>query len=460
MNLLVADKSGTIYDHPFLMPAVAAGAPQLPPPPRREWAPLPAAGSMMLSLPGRHPIGYDPKRKVFEVVESMWIDGRRVPVFAVGAVFPTGFTRTHLPAYQARPDAPLLPLYAYTAVAFDRGETVGLALPTEIRHRWDPELYFRPDLQQKVDRALAHDPDNRLLAQVARCALEYGCYNAQNIFYGRWEGGMPVSAGCNSRCIGCISLQDKDGPPSPQERVGAPPTVDELARVTAAHLAVGPYAQVSFGQGCEGEPTLRADIMEETMREARRHTQAGTLHVNTNGSRPQFVPRLVEAGLHSARVSLNAATPAYYDAYYRPIGYSFEDVRAFIRALKAAGGFVSLNLLVFPGVSDRPEEVDALCALLREDAPDMIQPRNLCIDPARYLGVVGPARGAPIGMRALFARLRAEFPNLALGNFNVPREEFAWARRGFQGPPPEVQGGPVGVVGAPRRRSVRDRRLR
>jgi hypothetical protein len=92
---------------------------------------------------------------------------------------------------------------------------------------------------------------------------------------------------------------------------------------------------------------------------------------------------------------------------------------------------VSLNLLVFPGVSDRPEEVEALCALLREDKPDMIQPRSLCIDPTLYIEALEPSTEKPIGMSALFTRISKEFPTLALGNFNVPKEEFEWARSGF-----------------------------
>jgi wyosine [tRNA(Phe)-imidazoG37] synthetase (radical SAM superfamily) len=432
MKLLVADSQGTIFDHPSLAPAVQSGTDWLPAPSPKEWQVLPQQGSLLLSLPGRKPVGFDTKRGTFEVVETLQIGKEKRPVFAVGAVFPTGFTRSYLPAYQSTPTAPLLPLYAYTAVAARQHQTVGLAIKTERRERWNPEFYFQKNLQALVDVSLQKDPENRLLQQIARCATEYGCYNAQNIFYGHWEGGLPVSAGCNSRCLGCISLQDKDGVPSAQERIGgAPFSVEQIVTLSVPHLNSGPFAQVSFGQGCEGEPTLRADLMEASIREIRKQTSAGTIHVNTNGSRPQFLARLVEAGLQSARVSLNAAKPELYNAYYRPMNYTLDDVRSFIRELKSKGGFVSLNLLVFPGVTDRPEEVEALCALLREDKPDMIQPRSLCIDPAVYLGALEAAQAKPIGMSAFFARITKEFPRLALGNFNVPKEEFEWARQGF-----------------------------
>ena len=37
--------------------------------------------------------------------------------------------------------------------------------------------------------------------------------------------------------------------------------------------------------------------------------------------------RLAEAGLTSMRVSLNSARDELYERYYRPSGYSFDDVR-------------------------------------------------------------------------------------------------------------------------------------
>ena len=55
-------------------------------------------------------------------------------------------------------------------------------------------------------------------------------------------------------------------------------------------------------------------------------TSRGRVNLNTNGSRPGVVARLVEAGLDSIRVSLNSAVERTYNAYYRPIGYRLGDV--------------------------------------------------------------------------------------------------------------------------------------
>ena len=50
-------------------------------------------------------------------------------------------------------------------------------------------------------------PDNRLVRHLESCALVYGCPAGKNFFLSRYEAPLPTSPTCNSRCIGCISLQ-------------------------------------------------------------------------------------------------------------------------------------------------------------------------------------------------------------------------------------------------------------
>jgi len=71
--------------------------------------------------------------------------------------------------------------------------------------------------------------DNRIIKQLSECALQYQCFTAQNIFYKRWEGGIPVSPVCNARCLGCISLQPAECCPSPQSRIDFTPTIKGLS---------------------------------------------------------------------------------------------------------------------------------------------------------------------------------------------------------------------------------------
>ena len=108
-----------------------------------------------------------------------------------------------------------------------------------------------------------------------------------------------------------------------------------------------------------------------------------------------------------------------YRAYYRPIGYDFADVEASIATARRHGGYVALNLLLFPGVTDREGEVDALCELVAKHRVDQVQTRSLCIDPQQYLAVAREvaAPGDPIGVPALLERLKRARPGLVIGNF-------------------------------------------
>jgi len=102
-----------------------------------------------------------------------------------------------------------------------------------------------------VRERLASDA-NPLLQQLAKCALEYRCFTAQNTFYQRDEGAIPASSGCNARCVGCISEQPDDGPLASHERMDRAPEAEDMARIGIAHLArARGRTMVSFGQGCE-----------------------------------------------------------------------------------------------------------------------------------------------------------------------------------------------------------------
>ena len=95
------------------------------------------------------------------------------------------------------------------------------------------------------------------------------------------------------------------------------------------------------------------------------------------------------------------------------------DVTASLGAARDSGAFVSLNLLVFPGVTDDPVERDMLFRVVETFGVDMIQLRNLSIDPEAYTAVVKGGRGA-MGIRPLVEQLRRTFPRLRIGYFNPP----------------------------------------
>jgi MoaA/NifB/PqqE/SkfB family radical SAM enzyme len=176
---------------------------------------------------------------------------------------------------------------------------------------------------------------------------------------------------------------------------------------------------ISFGQGCEGEPLTRAHVIADAIRRMREATSRGSINVNTNGSLPESLDLLIEVGLDACRISLNSAHAPLYQAYYRPVRYGFDDVARSIRLAKKRGIYTALNLLTFPGVTDRQGEMDALCELVGSARVDQVQVRSLAIDPEQYLAVAErtSAGGPPRGMRTLLRRLRGARRGLVIGNF-------------------------------------------
>ncbi|HYA01626.1 MAG TPA: radical SAM protein [Syntrophobacteria bacterium] len=414
--LVFADESGRIFDHPYLeMTGASAGT----------WhrveedclLPLPL-GSELFVLPGRLPVGYDQRLDRFEVVEEdPYAPGKKIQ--AVAAFMAPAYTQIFSASYHQEQGAPVLPLFSYTAVGWYGGsfQVAGLRvdpLPRQDGDQFDPRV-----VRQRARRALARRQGNRLIQHLGTCALTYGCPAAKNYFLGRWEAPLPTSPRCNAACLGCISLQEETPVCASQERITFVPSPEEVAEIGGPHLEKAEGPVVSFGQGCEGEPLLQGETLTRAIRLMRRQSSRGTINLNTNGSLPKVVARLRRAGLDSIRVSLNSARTAYYHRYYRPRGYEFAAVKESLRAMKADGGFASMNLLTLPGLTDEEVEVEAILRLIDETEVDLIQMRNLNMDAEWYLRGIGyRAGGKRLGIRGMMNRVRQCHPEVQFGYFN------------------------------------------
>jgi pyruvate-formate lyase-activating enzyme len=356
-------------------------------------------GTVETMLPGRRPLTtIGPAR-----------DG-----YALAAILPAGYTRLLVPAFVKDRGAPDLPLFGYTFACVVGDRLKVAAMKTDESDDWRPRFFDEGQLEAAIGRRIAEDAENRVLRQVALCSTEYGCFTAQNVFLERGEAALPISPKCNARCLGCISeLEPEATLPSPQTRIAYESTIDELARVAITHLQRVEDGIVSFGQGCEGEPLLRAPAIAATIERIRAVRTNGTINLNTNGSLPRALERCIDAGLQAVRISLNSFRPRVYAAYYRPLGYALDDVLASVRLAVRRGVRTSLNLLTHPGVTDDEEEVAATEAFLREVPVAMVQTRTLNIDPGWYFDAVGRAR-RPLGMRHAIEAIRRL---TAVGNF-------------------------------------------
>ncbi len=415
--LLYSDGEGTIFEDTTLYSVGRSGWDAYPIP-EEDWIELPDGGNLY-ELPGRRGIGIDVKTGEMRLCEKGW---------AVAAFIPPAHTGFYLAAYETSQDAPTLPLFCYTAAGWYDDKFFVPAIRIERDIRQECSGYDQNKVESGVSEIVANYPHNRLVKHLAdNCALTYHCPAARNYFLGRWECPVPTSPACNANCLGCISFQpEEETIVSTQDRLNFRPTAEEIVEFTVPHLETAPYPLISFGQGCEGEPLLMWETIKDAIIEIRKHTQKGSININTNGSKPDAVEKLMQAGLNSIRVSLNSAREEIYSKYYLPNNYTFNDLVESLKIVKKYGGWASINYFVFPGMTDCVEEYEALCDLIQKTGLDMIQWRNFNIDPDWYLGKMGIVEpGECMGVRQMMDLIHEEFPNVKFGYFNPPIERMA-----------------------------------
>ncbi|MEO6219360.1 MAG: radical SAM protein [Ginsengibacter sp.] len=414
--ILFSDGEGNIFEDTTLYACGRSGWDALPVP-GEEWIEMPSGGELY-ELPGRKGIGLDIKNGEMRLCEKGW---------AVAAFIPPAYTGTYLAPYETQPGAETLPLFCYTAAGWHNDKFYVPAIRIENDIRQESAGFNEKKIEEGVNNILNAFPHNRLVQHLGdNCCNTYHCPAARNYFMGRWECPVPTSPACNANCIGCISFQPQDETiVSTQDRLMFKPTSEEIIEYTVPHLETASFPIVSFGQGCEGEPLLMWQTIRKAIVEIRKHTQNGSININTNGSDPKAVKALCEAGLNSIRVSTNSAREKIYTPYYRPNNYEFNDIIESLKIVNSYDGWTSINYFVFPGMTDSVEEYEALRKLIKSTGLKMIQWRNFNIDPDWYLGKIGVTEtGETLGIKQLMELIKEEFPGLKFGYFNPPMERM------------------------------------
>jgi len=423
LTALVANARGEIFELEGYSAMGMAGE-ELRPLTLAHTCPLPH-GSELMYLPDRHPLLWDQEQKRMVTLKFNPYAPDE-PLFPVAAFNSPGYLVTRITAYAEAPEAGYLPLFSYGAVGWADNGIRSAVILVDPEKRQDLRYMPGDRIEAGVRKFRRKLPDNRLCRHLEKCALTYGCPAGKNFFLGRFEAPLPTSRACNARCLGCLSLQPAGNIPASQNRLDFTPRPREIAEVALTHIGRVQQAVVSFGQGCEGDPLLAADVLEPAIRKIRSVTREGTVNLNTNASRPRVLARLLAAGLDSVRISINSIRPECYHAYFRPRDYQFSDVLTSMELVLSHGRHLALNYLNMPGFTDSAEEIAALKALLRRYPLHLIQWRNLNFDPRRYQRAMAAAASSskPLGMERLVQELRRGFPGLRHGYFNPPKEKF------------------------------------
>ncbi len=415
--MVYANASGEILDLPDLgMAGRAAG--QMRAPELFELIPLPE-GSELFVLPDRFPVGTDPETGEPLLVEDD-PENAGVQIRAVAAFISPAHTGVLTAAYGPASDTPqLLPLFAYTAVGWLNGRFWVAAFRSDPDERQDVCHLDLSEVSRRTRASLRRHPENRLIPASWKMQSHVRLPGGAQLFHGALGSSAAHIAGLQCRLPW---LHIASGFRLLPIHTGAHrlcPTPEEIAGVAVPHIRKAERPVVSFGQGCEGEPLLQAKTIEKAIRLIREQTSAGTINLNSNASMPDRVEQLAHAGLDSIRVSMSSARREMYDRYYRPRGYTFEEVKESIRVMKRAGRFVSINYFILPGFTDDPGESAAFFDLVETCRPDLIQLRNLNMDPDWYIAEMRhKPRRNPTGIMQWHAALKKTFPWLRYGYFN------------------------------------------
>ncbi len=423
LTAVVANTKGEIFELDGYGAVGMAGSTLTPLTPKNT-VNLPYGGELMF-LPNRRPILYNISKEDFEILEEdPYAPGEAI--YPVASFNSPGYVNAFVAAYTENNRSEHLPLFSYGAVGWHNKTFRSAVIQVDKERRQDLRLMPHDKVIKGVNTLRKKMPDNRLRLHLERCALEYGCPAAKNFYLHRYEAPLPTSKQCNAGCLGCISLQKDSNITPPQDRIDFTPTPKEIAQIALWHMEHVERSVVSFGQGCEGDPLMAADVIEPAIKKIRLATTRGTINMNTNGSKPKTLEKLFNAGLDSIRISMNSARKACYNTYFEPKGYDFSDVEKSIDLAIKRKKFVSINYLNCPGVTDSAEEVDALIKFLTKHPINLIQWRNLNFDPFRYWQIMCEVskNKAPIGMGNLLQKIHKIFPDVKYGYFNPPKETF------------------------------------
>ena len=420
-NLLVCDEEGKVYDIPELKMVGASGLNTVIPD-EEDLIPLPAGSSIYL-LPDRTPIGFNPETGKFKPLEMY----RNKRIYPAAAFLAPAHLQIFSTAYKSHKNARTLPLYSYTAIGWKNGAYYTAAMRIDPDNRHDQSKFNDVSVNKGAESLLRRFNGNHVILHlVENCIRRYGCPNAKNLALGRSEAPAPVSPVCNARCAGCISTNHGKKVSCAQERITFVPDPGEIIEYAVPHLNSAKQAMLSFGQGCEGEPLMQFELIRDVIKGIRKATSKGTLHINTNGSKPELLEKLFRIGMDSIRVSLNSAREKFYLCHFRPVDYSFAHVVESIGLAKRLGKWCSINYLVFPGFTDTEDETESFLKLLSDTGADFVQIRNLNMDPEEVIQTLGKDafEAGKNGMTQWLEKVKSACPKVGFGCYNPPKEKW------------------------------------
>jgi nitrogen fixation protein NifB len=209
----------------------------------------------------------------------------------------------------------------------------------------------------------------RSIAMASPCQMmkrqtEHPCFGGDHTAHGRIH--LPVAPGCNIKCGFCERKFDcaNESRPGVTSRVLTPSEGLDRVNLLLRHPEVGKKLKV-VGIAGPGDPLANPRTFE-TFRLVRAAHPGMILCMSTNGLLlPEKIAELVELGVHSLTVTINALTPETGAQVYEWINWRGQRLSgaegaalllhqqlAGVQAAVAAGLLLKINHVYIPGVND------------------------------------------------------------------------------------------------------------
>ena len=392
-NLLVSDGRGNLIEIPELkmsgMGFIRPLAPET-----SQLMPMPEQ-SQLVDLLGRNAIGYDASLSNF--IPFREYGGKRV--YPVACVLNSNHLQLMRTAFSTNLDAPRLAEYNYTAVGILDGQHFVAAQTIRDQVSGILDEATKTEAADTAASLSGKFPGNQIAEYWAtNWKSEFRSTSALNFILQRGRLVLPLSV-------------LKSGSHGEDSRKPVQPTTRELIDVAVAHLEHASEAEVCFAVDVRNETTIA-----EIVAQVRKQTRRGIIEISAHGNNPSAIRAVCELQIDRMVIKLNSLQEEYFQRLHQSNNVLFKNV---IESIETAGQFSSelvLHYDVFPGLTDHPEEMDALSHALRTQKINALRPVNLNIDPDWYvdeLRLFNLSR-EQIGMNAWLEEIRNRFENITL----------------------------------------------
>lgn len=156
----------------------------------------------------------------------------------------------------------------------------------------------------------------------------------------------------------------------------------------------------------------------EIARAIRKKTETGLFCISSEVPDPEAVKTWCNAGVDFIGLQLNSAQKVFYEAFHDSQAYRFADLEESFRVAKKSGRRTILEYAIFPGLTDFPQELNALEKLLTDAEVDMLRLYNLAADPEWYMDklLLMTLPRKQMGMAQWWDYVRRNLPDVQIGH--------------------------------------------